>query len=136
MSEHRCWITYKNDRSLQSRKGRGDFGDGENVGLPIDSFPPPPGNNDCWTAILKEWSRENGIKFVDEGLKVSAKVKKNQIEDFIEYVYARDPFYFEPAKMLTWKGRAYLANSLTNLRAFVAQELNSRLWYEITADEW
>jgi hypothetical protein len=96
----------------------------------------PPGNNPAWPWILRQWCKNNEIKFVDEGLIVTAKVKKHQIEDFIQCVYARDPFYFEPAKMLTWNGRAYLANRLTDLRAFVAQELNPRLWYEIKADEF
>jgi hypothetical protein len=36
--------------------------------------------------------------------------------------------------MLTWKGRAYLAHRLTDLRAFVAQELRPRIWYELNAD--
>ncbi|MGH9627556.1 MAG: hypothetical protein ACRD7E_04315 [Bryobacteraceae bacterium] len=67
---------------------------------------------------------------------MSARVKKKQIEAFIEFAYGRDPSYFDPAKMLTWKGRAYLANALTDLRAFIAQQLNPRLWYELRADEY
>jgi hypothetical protein len=135
MTQHRCWITYENDKSLQSRISRGSFGDKETPYIPISSLPAPPGGG-YWTGILRGWCKNNTIKFVDEGLIVCVKVKKYQIEDFIEFVYARDPFYFEPAKMLTWKGHAYLANSLTDLRAFVAQQLNSRLWYEINADEF
>ena len=44
-------------------------------------------------------------------------------------------FYFNPAKMLTWKGRAYLANQLNDLRACVSQQLSPRLWYELRTDE-
>jgi hypothetical protein len=85
---------------------------------------------------LKQWCEKRGIDFVDEGLIIRAKVKKDQIIDFIEFVYGNDPSYTDPAKMLTWKGKAYLASSLTNLRAFAAQQLNPRLWYELNADEF
>ena len=136
MTMCRCWISYENDRPLQARIKRGDFGDGGELYLPINSFPAPPGNGAYWTGILRAWCRKNEIPFVNGGLEVSAKVKKNQIEDFVEHVYGRDPFYFDPAKMLTWKGHAYLANSLTDLRAFIAQQLCSRFWYKLEADEW
>lgn len=86
--------------------------------------------------LLAKWCRDNGIKIIREDITISAKVKKKQIQDFIESVFAADSFYSDPAKMLTWKGRAYLANALTDLRVFVAQQLNSRLWYEIHADEF
>lgn len=135
MSDSRCWITFENDRALQARINRGEFGDKGGLYLPILNFPTPP-RGGYWIGILRGWCTSNKVKFVDEGLEVSARVKKKQIEDFIEFVYARDPFYFDPAKMLTWKGRAYLANSLTDLRAFVARQLNSRLWYELKADEF
>ena len=136
MTMYNCWITYERDRSLQSRIKRGDFSHGGEPYIPISCLPAPPRNGACWTGILCEWCRKNDIKFVNEGLVVSAKVKKKHIEDFIQYVYAGDPSYFDPAEMLTWNGRAYLANSLTDLRAFVAQQLNPRLWYEINADEY
>lgn len=136
MTMYNCWITYETDRSLQSRIKRGDFSNEGGPYIPITCLPAPSGNGACWPGILREWCRKDGVKFIDQGLIVSAKVKKQQIENFIQYVYADDPSYSDPAKMLTWKGRAYLANSLTNLRAFVAKELNSRLWYEIKADEY
>jgi len=134
MTMYNCWITYESDRALQSRIQRGDFSDGGEPYIPIGHLPAPPAA--CWTSILREWCQKNEIKFTDDGLLVSAKVKKSHIEDFIQHVYARDAFYFEPAKMLTWKGRAYLANSLTDLRAFIAQQLSSRLWYQLNADEF
>jgi hypothetical protein len=56
--------------------------------------------------------------------------------DFIEYLYGSDPSYTDPAEMITWQGSAYLANQLTDLRAFIAQDLNPDLWYELCADEF
>jgi hypothetical protein len=67
---------------------------------------------------------------------VKVKVKKIQIQDFLDYVYGSSDFYFDPAKMLTWKGHAYLANHLNDLRACAAQQLSPRLWYELWADEF
>ena len=135
MTLSRCWVTFENDRALQGRVKRGDFTDTGAPNLPIGNFPAAPGGN-YWISILRGWCKQNQIPFRDEGLEVTAKVKKKQIEDFMEFVYARDPFYFDPDKMLTWKGRAYLANSLNDLRSFVAQQLNPRLWYELKADEF
>jgi hypothetical protein len=87
---------------------------------------------------LRQWSKERSVQLSqsEDGLTRSAKVKKQHIADFIEYVYGADPSYNDPATMLTWKGRAYLANSLTDLRAFVAKELNPRLWHELKADDF
>jgi hypothetical protein len=134
MSASRCWITFESDKALQSRIRRGDFGEKDELYLPINCF--PASGKGYWISILHQWCKKREIPFVDEGLQITAKVKKDQIEDFIEFAYAGDPSYSEPARMLTWKGRAYLSNSLTDLRAFVAQQLNGRLWYEIKADEF
>ncbi len=103
--------------------------------LPIHDFPAAP-NCSYWIALLTKWCRDNGIAIIREDLHISAKIKKKQIQDFIECVFASDPFYSDPAKMLTWRGRAHLANRLTDLRAFVAQQLNPGLWYKIHADEF
>jgi len=130
MTDYRCWVTYKNDKALQSKVRRGVFG----KSLPLDGFPAP--SQGGWPGLLVQWCKKREIQFVDEGLTVRAKVKRDQIIDFIEFVYADDRSYNDPAKMLTWEGKAYLANSLTNLRAFAAQKLNPRLWYELVADEW
>ncbi|AXW00532.1 hypothetical protein CJO81_06985 [Ralstonia solanacearum] len=65
-----------------------------------------------------------------------ARVKKTQILDFIDFAYGQYASYGDPAQMLTWKGRAYLVNRLVDLKAFVAQQLNSRLRYELVADEY
>ncbi len=135
MTDSGCWVTFESDRSLQSRIKRGDFSDEGGLYLPISRFPAAP-NGRYWIGILRVWCQEQNVKFVDEGLHISAKVKKRQIEDFIDFAFAGDTSYSEPAKMLTWKGRAYLANSLTELRAFVAKELDPRLWYQIHADEF
>ena len=133
---YRCWISYDSDRALQSRIKQGFFDDNGEPYIPIDNLPAPPGNGGDWTGILCAWCRESGIPFVDGGLTISAKVKKSQIEGFVQHVYGSDPSYFDPAKMMTWKGRAYLANSFTDLRAFIAQQLSSRLWYQLNADEF
>jgi hypothetical protein len=133
MTERRCWVEFQSDKSLQLRVSRGEFG--EAGSSPLGLFPPPPDNNG-WTEILLRWSRERHLTAKDEGLTVTVRVKKDQIEDFISFVYTDDPSYFNPAKMLTWKGRAYLANNLNDLRAFVAQQLSPRLWYELKADEF
>ncbi len=103
---------------------------------PISRFPPP--DDYCWPSLLHQWSKTREIRLSqsEDGLTSSAKVKKPQIADFIEYVYGADPSYNDPAKMLTYEGRAHLANRLTDLRAFVAKELNPRLWYELKADEF
>jgi hypothetical protein len=129
-----CWITFESDRALQAQIKRGGFGDNDKPYVPISNFPASP--RGYWICVLKGWFRERQIKSVDEGLEISAKVKKEQIQDFIEFAFAGDPSYFDPAKMLTWHGRAYLANQLTDLRAFVAQQLSPRIWYQIHADEF
>ncbi len=130
MTEHRCWVKFEKDRALQLRIKKGEFGEN----LPIEFF--PPSSKGYWPQILKDWCQSRGIEYFEEGLTISAKVKKEQIRDFIGFVYAEDSSYCDPAKMLTWKGIAYLANSLTNLRAFVEQQLNPRIWYELKADEF
>lgn len=81
------------------------------------------------------WCRERKLNPVKKELTLRVKVKKAQIEDFIDYVYGGSDLYFNPSEMLTWKGRAYLANNLNDLRACVAQNLNNRLWYDLWADE-
>ena len=134
MTEHRCWVTYEKDRALRARMSKGSYGEPGGA-IPIQHFPPPP-HGDFWRTLLRNWCRKNAIEISEDDLTSVARVKKHQIQDFLEYVYADDPYYFDPAKMLTWEGKAYLANSLNNLRAFVAQELNPRLWYELKADEF
>jgi hypothetical protein len=133
--ESSCWITFESDEALQSRIEGGYFTSEEGkVYLPISQF--PAARNGYWICILKDWFREREIKFVDGDLHISAKVKKSQIEDFIEFAFAGHDSYSDPAKMLTWKGRAYLAHQLIDLRAFVAKELDPRIWYQIHADEF
>jgi len=133
--ESSCWITFESDRALQARLRRGDFGKEGKLCLPIQDFPAAP-NCDYWIVLLTKCCRDNGVELTRNDIIVSARVKKRQIQDFIECVFAGDPSYSDPAKMLTWQGRAYLSSWLTDLRAFVAQQLSPRLWYEIHADEF
>ena len=140
MTETACWIAFKSDHSLQRKIDTGWFTDERGLYLPISSFPPNP-HNSYWTGTLAEWCKLRGVSWKDVSKghgddTMSAKVKKAQIEDFIMYVFGKNPYYFDPAKMITWKGRANVANELTNLRAFVAQNLSPRLWYELLADTW
>jgi hypothetical protein len=135
MTEFRCWVSYNSDRPLQLKVKNGWYGDKDSAYLPISDFPVRIGAD--WPSLLSKWSKQRGIELsIEDALTLRAKVKKKQIADFIEYVYGADPSYNDPAEMLTWKGRAYLANRLTDLRAFVAQELNPRLWYKLNADEF
>jgi hypothetical protein len=133
MTAYRCWIEFPNDKPLQLRVQRGELG--EPGSSPLRTFPSPP-NNNSWPAALVVWCRERKLNAIEEDLTVRVKVKKAQIEDFIDYVYGDSEAYFNPSKMLTWKGRAYLANQLNDLRACVAQQLSPRLWYELRADEF
>lgn len=137
MTDTRCWVTYKNDRALRKKMKEGWFTEEGTVYFALDNFPARPANISYWPSVLKEWCRKNGVEFkwVNE-LTISARVKKHQIEEFIDHVYGNDPSYNDPAEMLTWKGRAYLANCLTDLRALVAQELDPTIWYELNADEF
>jgi hypothetical protein len=136
MTQHRCWVSFETDRALQSRVKSGWYSEQDSTWTPLSAFPPEWKTN-CWPTILAKWSNERGIPTSQiYALEISAKVKQHQIVDFIDHVYGTDPSYHDPAKMLMWKGQAYLANSLTNLRAFVTQELNPRLWYELHADEF
>jgi len=134
---YRCWVSYDTDRALQKKVNQGWYGDKDSACVPISGFPAPPSNS-MWIALIHTWSKERGVELLrgDDGLTWTAKVKQRQIADFIEYVYGSDPSYNDPAKMLTWQGRAYLANALTNLRAFVAQDLNPRLWYVLSVGEF
>lgn len=137
MTATRCWIEYKSDRALARKISEGWFTDEAGLYLPIDDFPPAPGNGAYWTGLLPEWCRQVGIRFDYRAeLEIVARVKKAQILDFIDFVYGQHASYGDPAQMLTWKGRAYLANRLVDLRAFVAQQLNPRLLYELVADEY
>ncbi|NWK43342.1 hypothetical protein [Ralstonia pickettii] len=137
MTDTRCWIEYKSDRALARKINDGWFTDERGLYLPIHDFPPAPGNGAYWTGLLPEWCKLVGVNFDPRAdLQIAARVKKIQILEFIDFVYGRHPSYWDPAQMLTWKGRAYLANRLVDLKAFVAQQLNSRLWYELVADEY
>jgi hypothetical protein len=133
MTAYRCWIEFPNDKPLQLRVQRGELGEPDSC--PLQSLPAAP-NNTCWPAVLHGWCGERKLGPIDEGLTVRIKVKRAQIEDFIDYAYGGSGFYFNPSKMLTWKGHAYLANRLNDLRACVAQQLSPRLWYELWADEF
>lgn len=133
MTETRCWVEYKSDHALQRKVEEGWFTDERGLYLPIAHFPGRP-HMSLWPIALQEWAKMRGIAMKDiDGENFSARVKKDQILDFINFVYADDTSYTDPARMLTWKGRAFLAHQLIDLRAFVVQELNSRLWYELIA---
>lgn len=134
MTESRCWVTFKSDRALQRRIANGWYTQDGTTCLPIESFPPASGGT-YWDAILTQWCYRAGVQWKQaDGYTRVARVKKEQIEDFIRFVYDDDRSYCDPKHMLTWKGRAYLAHRLTDLRAFVAQELRPRIWYELNAD--
>ena len=141
MTETRCWIDFKGDHALQRKIDTGWFRDEQGLYLPIASFPPLPSKWAYWTIALGEWCSLRGVKWNDASKGIgddttSAKVKKHQIEDYIQFVYGGSPSYFDPKEMITWKARANIVNSLTDLRGFVAQYLNPRLWYELMADTW
>jgi hypothetical protein len=106
MTAYRCWIAFPNDKPLQLRVQRGELGEPDSC--PLQSLPAAP-NNTCWPAVLHGWCGERKLGPIDEGLTVRIKVKRAQIEDFIDYAYGGSGFYFNPSKMLTWKGHAYLA---------------------------
>lgn len=131
MTAYRCWLEFPTDRSLITRVKRGEFGDAP----PISEFP-PRSSGSAWPSVLLEWSRIRGLDAVNDGLVVSVSAKKEMVEDFITFVYDKDSMYSDPARMLTWQGRAYLAHRLTDLRAFVAQQLSPRLRYLLKADEF
>lgn len=134
MTETRCWVEYKSDHALQRKVKEDWFTDEKGFHLPIASFPGRP-RNSLWPIALQDWTGMRGIAMKDiDGVTFSARVKRDQLLDFINFVYADDPSYTDPAQMLTWKGRAFLAHQLIDLRAFVTQELNARLWYDLMAD--
>ena len=91
MTMYNCRIRFQRDRALGARIARGDFGDPNNPYVPLTNLPAPPGNS-CWPALLKSWCRNCGIPCLDEGLVIRAKVKKHQVEAFIEFVYAGSIF--------------------------------------------
>ena len=134
MTESRCWVTFKTDRVLQRKIADGWFTEDGTTYLPIESFPPASGRG-YWDSILAQWCHQAEVECKQaDGYTLVARVKKEQLEDFIRFVYEGDGSYFDPQHMLTWKGRAYLAHRLTDLRAFVAQQLRPRIWYELNAD--
>lgn len=137
MTETSCWIEFKTDKALQKRVSKGEFSDSEGgCALPILSFPMHP-NHMFWTGVLRDWCQSRNINWREiDGTTVAAKVKRDQIRDFVEFVYADAPIYNDPEQMFIWKGKAYMAHGLADLRAFVAQELNPRLWYELMADTY
>ena len=137
MTDSRCWVTYENDQELQKKVEDGWFTEKETRYFALSDFPPNHFNIGYWPTVLREWCKENKLEIEQvDSLTISTKIKKNQIEDFIQYVYGKDPSYNDPAKMLMWKGRAHHANYLIDLRALVAQYLDSTLWYELNADEF
>ena len=105
MTAYRCWIELPNDKPLQLRIQRGELG--EPGSCPLQSIPAPP-NDTCWPAVLIGWCRERKLSPIDQGLTVKVKVKKAQIEDFIDYVYGGSDFYSTRQKcspgraMLIW----------------------------------
>jgi hypothetical protein len=136
MTDTRCWITYDKDRALTNKVDEGWFTEDGIKYLPIDDFPPAL-NSLYWPNILSSWCKQNGIEFEDiDELTISARVNKQQIEQFIQHVYGNSPSYNDPGQMSTWKGRAYLAHRLVDIQALVAQELKSNIWYELKADEF
>lgn len=136
MTQYRCWISTKVDKSIQLKLGNDCIGDQDNISQYIASFPPARTGN--WPALLRKWSVERGINLtlMADGLTISATLKKDKISDFIEYVYGADPRYNDPEKMLIWQGQAYQVDSLNRLKSFVAQDLNPQLYYELMADEY
>jgi len=131
MVETQCWISYKEDRALEKRIKEGAFADAKGS---ISRFPPVL-NNRYWTTTIEEWASTRGLTVEQVGDEtVSVRVKKDQILDFINYVYGNDSSYNDPSDMLAWKGSAYLVHQLLDLRVIVAQELNPDIWYELMAD--
>lgn len=132
MTVRSCRIEFKSDHALTRKIREGWFTDERGLYLPIANFPPV---RNFWIGTLRDWCKANNVEFLQHDMKVVAKVKKDQIVAFIDYAFETEEHYRNPAKMLTWKGRAYLAQRLIDLRSFVAQQLNPRLWYELVADE-
>src|ERR1017187_3740084 len=96
MTMYSCSLGFQSDRSLKSKVTKGWY-EGDVPGFPA----PPSGSN--WIGLLWRWAKERGIAVdLSNPLAVSARVKKDQIVDFIEYVYGKDPSYCDPARMLTW----------------------------------
>ena len=136
MTDTNCWIRFPSDRSLQKKIREGEFsGDGDKHQFRAWDF--PPAHSGYWTIALLVWCKAQRIEhcWIDD-LTLVAKVKRDQIICFIDHIYGGDPAYNDPKAMLTWRGEAYLVNRLTNLKAFVHQNLSHRLWYELVADEF
>ena len=137
MTDTSCWIRFPSDRSLQKKIKEGQFStDGDAHHFTTCDFPLAHING-YWTTALLTWCKAQKVEYcwVDD-LTLVAKVKRDQIISFIDHIYGSDLAYNDPKAMLTWKGEAYLANRLTNLKAFVYQNLSHRLWYELVADEF
>lgn len=137
MTDTSCWIRFPSDRALQRRINEGEFsGDGDAHHFTTCDFPPTH-HNGYWTTALLAWCKAQNMEHCWVGdLTLVAKVKRDQIISFIDHIYGSDPAYIDPKFMLTWRGDAYLVNRLTNLKAFVHQNLSHRLWYELVADEF
>lgn len=129
MTAYRCWLENPSDKPLARKIAEGWYGE-----APAGDFPHHQGHS--WPITLEQWCRLRSLKPVRDGLILSVRVKQADVMAYLEHVYGDDPSYTDPGRMLTWKGNAYLANRLTNLRAFVAQALNPRLWYILKADEF
>ena len=137
MTDTCCWIRFGSDRSLIKRIEAGTYtGYRKKYGYFPWDFPLRP-RSSLWTVTLLAWCREQKIEhnWVNQ-LTISARVKQHQIMAFIEHVYGNDPGYFDPKRMFAPDGEAFFVHRLIDLKAFVMQEMQSRLWYELVADEY
>lgn len=127
-----CWLVYDADRILSKKDAQGWFGKSYTDAHPA-TFPPLD-EYKTWPELLRSWGEARGLNLRKvNGAGVEAKVTKDEIFDFIQYVYGGAESYVDPAKMLTWNGDAYLVHRLVNLRAFVAKHLDTGVQYAIRA---
>lgn len=130
-----CHIDITHDAALMKKVGENWFCSDESRSAPVGF---PITNKGYWTVALPAWCERNHVpveqvaKFPFE---LRAKLKKQQILEFIAWLYDDDRSYMDPEHMLTWKGEAYLAVKLLHFKAFVAQNLNARRWYYVVATE-
>ena len=140
MTESTCWIDYRRDRRTKKRNSEGWYG------APSQSnsykIPGPCPKNGYWPSYLVEWCQSRGVPFRndelggDGSLITRAKVTKEQIQDFLAFMFDDVPCYNDPAEMLFWKGRASKVHSLIDVKVFVAQELRPKISYDLVADTW
>ena len=137
MTDTACWLEFDNDAELTDRIAQGYFEEKEGSALRPWHFPPTQSRSPYWPNSLSDWCVKQWVEITHRShLEIAAEVEKAQIIDFIAYMYDGDSSYQDPACALTWKGKAYLANRLTNLKAFVAQELQDGVVYGLVADEF